>query len=176
MKIKVVSRDFFAERMGSAEELELLQNYRIISLNSSSGSYAMPPFSNLKSQNLLCLTVDDILGKIRGLVLFDKKHANKILSFVKGSKLPLIIHCRAGISRSGAVGEVLNWYFNSYLQQNVDDFIAFYQEHLQIDPNPYIRKVLLETFDRHLNLKDGSCWNLLEYEIEKIGNMMEDKK
>lgn len=90
--------------------------------------------------------------------------------------MPLLIHCRAGVSRSGAVGEVLNWYFNSYLQQNGDDFAAFYQEHPQIEPNPHIRTVLLETLDRRLNLTNGSSWNLLKQEFEKVKSLQEGAK
>lgn len=176
MKIKVVPRDFFAERMGSAEEVELLQNYRIISINTSSGSASMPPFSDLRSENLLCLTADDIVWTIRGMVLFKKDHAESIWNFVEGCTMPLLIHCRAGVSRSGAVGEVLNWYFNSYLQQNGDDFAAFYQEHPQIEPNPHIRTVLLETLDRRLNLTNGSSWNLLKQEFEKVKSLLEGAK
>lgn len=168
MKINVVSRDFFAERMGTVEELELLQNYRIISLNTSRGSAAMPPFSNLRSKNLLCLTVDDIVGKVRGMTLFNHEHAEQIWRFVENCTLPLMVHCRAGISRSGAVGEVLNWYFNSYLQQQADSFAAFYREHPHIEPNPHVRTVLLENLDQRLNLSKGSSWKSLKQDVEKL--------
>lgn len=78
MKIKVLPRSYFAEIMGTSKEVELLDTHRIISLNSSSGSAAMPPFSDLHSKNLLYLTVDDIVWKVREMILFNKDHANRI--------------------------------------------------------------------------------------------------
>ena len=176
MKIKVLPRSCFAEVMGTLQEIELLETHRIISLNNSSGSSAMPPFSDLHSKNLLCLTVDDIVWKIRGMVLFNQDHASQIWNFVYHGDLPIITHCHAGISRSGAVGEVLNWYFNSYLQQNSNDFTAFYREHPNIEPNPHIRTVLLEELDRRLAMKNGSCLAMLKKELEKTKNYPQEGK
>ena len=102
MKINVFPRIYFAAHTGTQEETALLRTHRIISLNSSSGSTAMPPFSNLRESNLLCLTVDDIVWTIRGMVLFNMEHAQKIWNFVENNQLPLMVHCNAGISRSGA--------------------------------------------------------------------------
>ena len=176
MKIKVLPRCCFAEVMGTPQEIELLKTHRIISLNNSSGSSAMPPFSDLHSKNLLCLTVDDIVWKIRGMVLFNQDHALQIWNFVYHGDLPIITHCHAEISRSGAVGEVLNWYFNSYLQQNSDDFTAFYREHPNIEPNPHIRSVLLEALERRLDLKNGICGNLMKSEFEKRKTLQEEER
>lgn len=176
MKIKVLPRTYFAEIMGTSKEVELLDTHRVISLNSSSGSAAMPPFSDLRQENLLCITADDIVWTIRGMILFNKNHASQIWDFAGNSDLPILIHCRAGISRSGAVGEVLNWYFNSYLQQNSDDFAAFYREHPNIEPNPHIRSVLLEALERRLDLKNGTCGNLMKSEIEKLKTFQEGEK
>ena len=176
MKIKVLPRTYFAEIMGTSEEVELLDTHRVISLNSSSGSAAMPPFSDLRQENLLCITADDIVWTIRGMILFNKNHASQIWDFAGNNDLPILIHCRAGISRSGAVGEVLNWYFNSHLQQSCDDFAAFYWEHPNIEPNPHIRSVLLETLERRLDLKNGTCGNLMKSEIEKLKTFQEGEK
>ena len=170
MKIQVFPRSYFAEITGTQKECELLETHRIISLNSSSGSAAMPPFSNLRAENLLCITVDDIVWTIRGMTLFNKDHAGRIWDFAADGKLPLMVHCTAGISRSGAVGEALNWYFNSYLQQSDGDFAAFYREHPDITPNPHIRSVLLDVLDRRLKMKNGSCFDMLKRELEKLKN------
>lgn len=175
MKIKVLPRSYFAEIMGTPKEIDVLETHRIISLNSSGGSAAMPPFSDLRSPNLLCLTVDDIVWTIRGMVLFNREHAVQIWRFVENCDLPLIVHCRAGISRSGAVGEVLNWYFNSYLQPDADEFAAFYREHPLIESNSYIRKVLLETLDRRLNVKCGTSLDFMKSEIEKLTHTTGEK-
>lgn len=176
MKIKVLPRCYFAEIMGTPKEIELLETHRIISMNSSGGTTAMPPFSDLRSKNLLGQTVDDIVWKIRGMTLFNKDHASQIWNFVANSDLPILIHCHAGISRSGAVGEVLNWYLNSFLQQNCDDFAAFYREHPQLEPNPHILTVLLEELDRRLAMKNGSCLVRLKKELEKTKNYPQEGK
>lgn len=170
MKIKVVPRCYFVECMGTPDELELLKTHRIISLNSSGGASAMPPFSNMRRDNLLCITVDDIVRASRGMVLFNRDHAVKILEFADGSRLPLIVHCNAGISRSGAVGEVLNWYFNCYLQRNPGEFAAFYVEHPQIVPNLHIKAVLLEVLDIREELPKGSCSCMMNQETESMKN------
>lgn len=167
MKINVFPRSYFAARTGTPEEKELLRTHRIISLNSSSGSTAMPPFSNLHESNLLYLTVDDIVWTIRGMVLFNMEHAQKIWNFVENNQLPLMIHCNAGISRSGAVGEVLNWYFNSHIQQNPEDFQTFYSVHPQIVPNSHIKTVLFRYLEEKSGLSAGTLLRRLDVEKEK---------
>ena len=70
--------------------------------------------------------------------------AQQIMRFVDDGKLPLLVHCTAGISRSGAVGEVLNWYFNRYLERNTQDDEDFTQNNHQIMPNFIVRRIMLE--------------------------------
>ena len=171
MKIQVFPRTYFAERTGTPEEAELLRTHRIISLNSSSGSTAMAPFSNLRAENLLCLAVDDIVWTIRGMVLFNMEHARKILGFVEDSPLPIMVHCNAGISRSGAVGEVLNWYFNCHIQQKQEEFQNFYRNHPQIEPNSHIRTVLLRCFEEKYGLSAGTFLCRLNVEKERYRSM-----
>ena len=50
-----------------------------------------------------------------------------------------------GISRSGTVGEVLNDYFNKYLEFNALDDEYFRRLNRQIQGNPLVRRVLRET-------------------------------
>ena len=154
MKIRVVSRDFFARIKGTPFELELLINTKIISINSSDGSDSEPPFSEwLRShRHLLTLNFDDIADepetKSSGkLVAFSPEMAKAIVKFVGDGELPLLIHCAAGISRSGAVGEVLNWYFNRILTDNAADYVYFERNNRQIIPNALVRKILLQTLD-----------------------------
>ena len=47
-------------------------------------------------------------------------------------------------SRSGAVGEVLNWYFNRFLDDRAGDDEDFRRNNRQIIPNPLVRKILLD--------------------------------
>ena len=52
------------------------------------------------------------------------------------------IHCDAGISRSGAVGYILNEYFNKYLIDNKEDYKFFEMNNSQIMPNPLVVRLL----------------------------------
>lgn len=81
------------------------------------------------------------------LVLFDADIAGEIVRFIRKidtSRL-LFVNCGAGISRSGAVGEVLNDYFNKYLEFNALDDEYFRRLNRQIQGNPLVRRVLRRT-------------------------------
>ena len=139
---------FFEEIQGRTAENEILRSARVISINSSRGWDKQPPFSRkqLTSPNLLCLWFDDICSEAEardGLMPFTSAHAEKIIRFFDGCETSLLIHCTAGISRSGAAGEVLNWYFNRYLESNPEDENDFLQNNRQIVPNYFVRKILL---------------------------------
>ena len=152
MKIKVLPRIFFEKVKGTSTEAELLANSKIISINSSWGFDDTPPFSEelLNHPHLLTLTFDDICNEpetpedLGNAVLFNEAMAQQIMRFVDDGKLPLLVQCTAGISRSGAVGEVLNWYFNRYLERNAGDDEDFLQNNRQIQPNTIVRRIMLE--------------------------------
>ena len=152
MKIKVLPRIFFEKVKGTSTEAELLANSKIISINSSWGFDDTPPFSEelLNHPHLLTLTFDDICNEpetpedLGNAILFNKDMALAIMRFVDDGKLPLLVHCTAGISRSGAVGEVLNWYFNRYLERNAADDEEFVQNNRQIQPNTIVRRIMLK--------------------------------
>ena len=152
MKIRVLPRKFFEKLKGTPTEVELLENAKIISINSSWGFDDTPPFSEelLNHPHLLTLTFDDICNEPEtpedqgNAILFNKDMALAIMRFVDDGKLPLLVHCTAGISRSGAVGEVLNWYFNRYLENNTADNEDFVQNNRQILPNTIVRRIMLE--------------------------------
>ena len=152
MKIRVLPRAFFEKIKGTPTEAELLAKSKIISINSSWGFDDTPPFSEklLKHPHLLTLTFDDICNEpetpedLGNAVLFNEAMAQQIMRFVDDGKLPLLVHCTAGISRSGAVGEVLNWYFNRYLETNTADDEDFVKNNRQILPNTIVRRIMLE--------------------------------
>ena len=155
MKIKVLPRIFFEKVKGTSTEAELLANSKIISINSSWGFDDTPPFSEelLNHPHLLTLTFDDICNEpetpedLGNAVLFNENMAQQIMRFVDDGKLPLLVHCTAGISRSGAVGEVLNWYFNRYLERNAADDEEFTQSNRQIQPNTIVRRIMLKVLE-----------------------------
>ena len=152
MKIRVLARMFFEKIKGTPTEVELLEKSKIISINSSCGVDDTPPFSPelLKHPHLLTLNFDDICNEpetpedLGNAILFNEDMAQQIMRFVDDGKLPLLVHCTAGISRSGAVGEVLNWYFNRYLESNAQDDEDFTQNNCQIQPNTIVRKIMLK--------------------------------
>ena len=152
MKIRVLARIFFEKVKGTSVEAELLAKSKIISINSSCGVDDTPPFSPelLNHPHLLTLTFDDICSEpetpedLGNAVLFNENMAHQIMRFVDDGKLPLLVHCTAGISRSGAIGEVLNWYFNRYLKNNTSDDEDFVRNNRQIQPNTLVRKILLQ--------------------------------
>ena len=152
MKIRVLPRAFFEKVKGTPTEVELLEKSKIISINSSGGFDDTPPFSEsfLQHPHLLTLTFDDICNEpetpedLGNGILFDANMAHSIMRFVDDGKLPLMVHCTAGISRSGAVGEVLNWYFNRYLETNTADDEDFELNNRQIQPNTIVRRIMLK--------------------------------
>ena len=152
MKIRVLPRAFFEKIKGTPTEVELLEKSKIISINSSWGWDDTPPFSEsfLNHPHLLTLTFDDICNEpetpedLGNAILFDEDMAHAIMRFVDDRQLPLLVHCTAGISRSGAVGEVLNWYVNRYLETNTADDEDFVENNRQILPNTIVRRIMLE--------------------------------
>ena len=152
MKIRVLPRAFFEKIKGTPDEIELLDNSKIISINSSWGWDSEPPFSPAlrRHAHLLVLNFDDVAQEperpedLGRLVMFSPEMAERIRRFVDDGALPLLVHCAAGISRSGAVGEVLNWYFNRYLTDNETDYNDFIQNNHQILPNPIVRRIMMK--------------------------------
>ena len=142
MRIRIVSRSFFEAHQGTHREAALLQRYSIISINSI-GLPEKPPFSPyvLTKPNLLILRFDDVDEGFPNAMT--DSQAQQIADFVKLSQeRPFIIHCTAGISRSGAVGEVLNHYFNRHLSNDTPAFEQFYRNNPDIDPNSHVRQML----------------------------------
>jgi predicted protein tyrosine phosphatase len=102
------------------------------------------PFLTKDSKRVLHLLFDDVTESYiddPSIRIFDNEHAKKIVEFAK--RIPtdavLYVNCAAGISRSGAVGSCLNDYFNN---GNVEDFNNFKEVNPQIQPNPYVKRIL----------------------------------
>lgn len=149
MRIIVKARSFFEARQGTIREAELFVKYRIVSINDVSFPAEPPPFSPrfLKAENLLVLFFDDVE---EGPNAMTAEQARQIADFVSrpNDDRPIIVHCSAGISRSGAVGEVLNWYFNRYLEDNPAAYRRFELTHPDLIPNAHVRRLLLAELRR----------------------------
>ena len=156
MQIYVHARSFFEACQGTKLEKQLFRNYRIISINSVSFPSEEPPFSEefLDAENLLILYFDDVDEGFPNAMT--PEQARAIVDFVRiEDNRPIIVHCTAGISRSGAVGEVLNWYFNSYLEDNRADYWGNERINCDIVSNAHVRRLLLAELQRnHENLRE----------------------
>ena len=155
MQIYVQARSFFEARQGTKRERELFRDNRIISINSVSHPAEGPPFSEefLDADNLLILYFDDVDEGFPNTMT--PEQAKQIVDFVRiEDDRPIIVHCTAGISRSGAVGEVLNWYFNRF-ESDDSDYRKFEIMHPDIVPNSHVRRLLLTELQRnHEKLRD----------------------
>ena len=155
MQIYVHARSFFEARQGTKRERELFRDNRIISINSVSHPAEVPPFSEefLDAENLLILYFDDVDEGFPNAMT--PEQAKQIVEFARmEDNRPIIVHCTAGISRSGAVGEVLNWYFNRF-EADDSDYRKFEIMHPDIVPNSHVRRLLLAELQRnHEKLRD----------------------
>ncbi len=142
MKIDVVSRHYFELRKGTPEEKEILATHRVISIQTSNGYDTDPPFSPelLTSPNLLCMVFDDTVENSGRL--FTEEDAKAIFDFVCDDSLPVIVHCTAGIARSGAVGDVLDVYYNRY-RNNDKDHWYFLLKNSLIRPNTTVHRLMM---------------------------------
>ena len=141
MKISVLSKETFTKGRALNAFHLYSSNFAFISIFSTD-DYDHHGIKN--SANFLNLVFDDLsleecekynYDKSR---LFNEMHANLIIDFIENNldKLELIIHCSAGISRSGAVAEFINDY---YVKEN---YFYFKKRNPKILPNMYIYNVL----------------------------------
>ena len=150
MRILIKSRKWVEDRLD--KDMFFCRKYNFISIFSS-GDYS--PFPE-QSNSLLELEFDDITDSDRlrtspdapTLILFHDDHAAQIVRFIHriNRKKTMIIHCDAGISRSGAVGQVLNEYCNRILENNPNDYALFAADNPDIIPNPLVFRILQRTF------------------------------
>lgn len=152
MKISVVPRVYFELRSAMIDE-EFFSRTNIISLNAPSRG-EKPPFPEflLEMSNLLCLYFDDVSDPIReNGVFMTEEDADRIFNFLDriDRNRTLFIHCTAGISRSGAVGEVLDRFCNCCQEHHEEDHIMFLRRHRHLVPNRWVRRIMLEGARRH---------------------------
>ena len=140
MNIKIYARTYFENRIGTANEKRILCECRIISINDAFIHPEPPPFSKcfLRHPNLLVLFFDDV--ETEKLGAFSNEQAKKIVDFIhQDTSSPLLIHCTAGISRSGAVGLAIAERFGC-----VEFFLS---ENPDIMPNQFVLQKLRTAFN-----------------------------
>lgn len=150
MKIQCLPRKWFEQIRGTVLEEQVLAQNKIVSIQSRSGWDSEPPFSEhgLESANLLCLTFDDVSDysalEEDSVVRFTDEMAQQILEHVGSGRLPVLIHCTGGVSRSGAIGAVLDRYWNVIWEENPKDHEYFKRANPQISPNLAVKEQFVE--------------------------------
>lgn len=111
IKVAVLSKLRFDELMEERKDL------MFISINDTLGTDAVPYFNNHKNVKVLYFDdVEEDLETNQGTAkAFTKQQAAEIIDFLEQNKqaTTCIVHCTAGISRSGAVGLFVNDYFGA---------------------------------------------------------------
>ena len=156
MQISILSRSEMKKMLAEYQhdEKSLLRTYKVISIFSNEG----PVFSEI-STNLLCLDFDDVeLGDYAGAYkLFDKEQASQVINFLMNldSQDELIVHCAAGISRSGAVGT-----FAAELSgQSVE---ALHKRHPRVHPNSWVLDLLQKSYEEQLRINNAALSQVQE--------------
>ena len=142
MKILVKSRKCI-ELLNSSTP-NWIQNKWIISIYSKNSYSPLPD-----RYNVLKLQFDDVteVDNYHDFIHFNDKMAEQIMNFIDENEIEshqkdFYVHCDAGISRSGAIGFLLNEYFNKFLFNNKEDNSFFVRNNRQIFPNPEVKKIL----------------------------------
>ena len=150
MKITVVPRIFISKAMNKNPEWYM--DKWIISIFSSPYCCRESAFSPVPAAVNVChLQFDDVTEKDTeaGLIHFSPELAQKIKTFISNIKddgsREMYIHCDAGVSRSGAVGIVLNEYFNKFLTDNAEDVEFFLKNNPHVMGNPEVTRILKDT-------------------------------
>lgn len=127
--------------MFSKETLD--KDYIIISINDT--GYYTTVYSNPKIKGINALWFDDITLKAHerdNVKLMLPSQAEKIKNFIdkyKGYVTNIVVHCTAGISRSGAVGCVIARYLNGD-----DEYLLKTGRYI---PNKHVYKLMCEAFN-----------------------------
>ena len=147
MKIYVVPRMYIEKMINSNPNW--VGGKWIISIYSSEKGIDFSPLPD--RFNILKLQFDDISERDKDIIndnyiFFNENHAKQIHEFIKDIKendtREFYVHCDAGVSRSGAVGYLLNEYFNKYLTLNRIDNESFKMNNNHILPNPLVVRIL----------------------------------
>ena len=139
-KIFAISKPEFNTLMDknniSDKTIEEKTDLAVISINDSYGSWSISWFDN-DHPNVLRLWFDDISENIDIYIAFSAEQAQWILDFLETNKdkETFIVHCSAGIARSGAVAQFICDYFRC-------DNKEFRKANPHISPNPYVLRVL----------------------------------
>ena len=142
MDVSVLSKinflNYIKELNISDETIEHFGTTAIISISKTDiESQKTKPFS-FNHKNVLNLAFNDVgEGEEH---CFNTYQTKQLLKFLKENKgvSKFLVHCDAGIARSGAIGEFIVNYFNL-------DYNTFKLNNPKIHPNPYVLQTLNKT-------------------------------
>lgn len=150
MKIKVLSRSMFRRMLSQSEvtsdNVENIENTFFISINNPDDLPTDVYFPQDK-ENVKVLFFPDIeqdreipligTGKTKLMKAMTQEQAAELFEFIKKhkDKEQCIIHCTAGISRSGAIG----LFINEFMSQNYNEFK---RENPSVLPNYHVYRLL----------------------------------
>jgi predicted protein tyrosine phosphatase len=159
MKVFVISKANFDSLMKrkdiTNDNVEDKTKTFFISINDTRGTDEVPYFEN--KQNVKILFFDDVEEDIDVSVIgsnerktakaFTPIQAKELLEFIDNhkDKESCIVHCAAGISRSGAVGTFVNDYFSG-------DYFEFKRQNPYIHPNGLVLRLLKAAVAEKVNL------------------------
>ena len=156
MKVTVLNyNDFWEMREKNSINDETVETYEdtlFISILDSANWFAKRQFQE-DHKNVLTLQFDDVLHDGEpsptnniDTRAFDNTDGNKVMKFLDDNQDAefCVVHCAAGISRSGAIGQFVNDYFGG-------DYAMFKQRNPQIMPNEMIVMMLNRLMRNHGN-------------------------
>lgn len=147
--ILILPKNFFIEfliKKGVTDKtVEEKTKVAFISINDSVGS---EPYFKKAHPNALTLFFEDIVEPIESMEnfkLFSDEQAIKLVNFIEKNKdKSFIIHCEAGISRSGAVGQFIN---DTYKNMTDEEFK---KQNKYISPNQYMYHKLIKAYKNEI--------------------------
>ena len=115
---------------------DLKEDYIIISINNSNDNTVL--YINPHIKDILTLQFDDIEKQLEGNILMTIDQGKQIKEFIDKHKdiTNIVVHCTAGISRSGAIGCCLARYLN-----DDDEYLLKTGKYI---PNKHVYKIMCE--------------------------------
>lgn len=159
-KIKIMSEE---EAVHFYENYKSENKYLLISISDKEGDLNFIPRENIEVHQWYFADIEEDIV-IPGIAPMSYRQAEEIKTVVckavHENITNIIIHCYAGISRSGAVGCVIAKYLNG------DDMYLWKQG--RIAPNRWVYKLMCSAFDIEYSDKDFRCRQKIS---EQIVNM-----
>ncbi len=157
MKVFIVGKALFDRTMShqgiTNDNVESKTKTFLISINDTHGTPEVPYFEN--KSNVKVMFFDDIERDIYhktygDIKAFSKEQARELVEFIDRhkDKEKCIVHCAAGISRSGAVGTFINDYYGGDLEE-------FNRTNPHICPNALVFRLLKQAYGEMLNEQES---------------------